>query len=108
MLATKEIGSAGGLTRADSSRRVAATVARDLGLRSLENWSKEEGEAFQRLAPIVAAASPAAWPADAKKSMRKLLRAKGGAEEAKYARLLSEQSHFLAQLRASCRRAEFH
>jgi hypothetical protein len=65
-----------------------------------------EKRGFHRLAPIVAAANPAEWPADARKSMRKLLRAKGGAYEVEYARLMSEHKQFLSNLRERCRRAE--
>jgi len=106
MLATIELAGAGGSTRAESADRVATSVARDLGLRSVSAWSASEQSAYGRLAPVVAATRPAAWPADAKRSMRKLLRAKGGPCEAEYARLLSEHDHFLSELRASCRLAE--
>ncbi len=108
MLATRELAAAGGSTRADSAERVAMNVAHDLGLRSLATWSRSEQLAYQRLAPIVAATKPAAWPADAKRSMRKLLRAKAGSSEAGYGRLLGEHDHFLAELRGSCRRAGSH
>ena len=106
MLASKALAAAGGSTRADAADRVANGVARDLGLRSLSSWSSNERLGFSRIAPIVAATRPADWPASAKRSMRKLLRAKGGPSEADYARLLSEHDHFLSALRASCRRAE--
>jgi len=106
MLAARELSAVGGKTRAESARIVARNVARDLGARSVGNWSATELLAYRRLAPIVAAAEPAAWPADAKRSMRKLLRAKGGPAEADYARLLCEHGYFLAALRASCRKAE--
>jgi hypothetical protein len=106
MLATKALAAAGGSTRKESADRVAMNVARDLGLRSMHTWSPAEQRACRLLAPIVAATSPATWPAEAKRSMRKLLRAKGGICEAEYARMLSEHEHFLSELRASCRLAE--
>jgi hypothetical protein len=108
MLATKALAAAGGSTRKESADRVAMNVARDLGLRSMHTWSPAEQRACRLLAPIVAATSPATWPAEAKRSMRKLLRAKGGTCEAEYARMLSEHEHFLSELRASCRLAENH
>lgn len=106
MLATKALAAAGCSTRAESADRVASCVSRDLGLRSLSTWALPERLAFSRIAPIVAATKPAAWPASAKRSMRKLLRAKGSASEADYARLLSEHDHFMSALQASCRDAE--
>lgn len=108
MLATKALAAAGGSTRAESADRVAASVARDLGVRSISTWSPAEQRACRLLAPIVAATNPVTWPADAKRSMRKLLRAKGSTCEAQYARMLSEHEHFLSKLRTSCRRAENH
>jgi hypothetical protein len=105
MLATKSLAATGCSTRAEAADRLAEYVARDLGLRSLSRWTADERLGFSRLAPIVAATNPAAWPADAKRSMRKLLRAKGGPSEADYARLLCKHDYFLSALRASCRHA---
>jgi len=106
MLATNELASCGGRTRAESAAMVATKLARDLRLRSVSTWSPEEMRGFRQLAPIVAATGPASWSADAKRSMRKLLRAKGGHYEADYARLLSEDEQFLSELRKCCRRAD--
>jgi len=106
MLATEALAAAGGSTRADAADRVTNRVARDLGLRSLKDWAPSERLGFSRIAPIVAATGPADWPASAKRSMRKLLRAKGGPFEADYARLLCEHEHFLSALRAHCRHAD--
>jgi hypothetical protein len=106
MLATKELAAAGGSTRAVSADRVATKVARDLQMRSVDTWSPSEKRGFRRLAPIVAATNPAAWPAEAKRSMRKLLRAKGGPFEVEYASLVSQHETFLSELRISCRRAD--
>lgn len=105
MLATKSLAATGCPSRAEAADRLAEYVANDLGLRSLSRWTPDERLGFSRLAPIVAATNPAAWPADAKRSMRKLLRAKGGPSEADYARLLCEHDYFLSALRASCRHA---
>jgi hypothetical protein len=102
MLATRELAATGGLTRADSANQVASQLARELRMRSVDTWSPSEKRGFRRLAPIVAAARPATWPADAKRSMRQLLRAKGGPFEAKYARLLCEHDQFLSMLRKRC------
>jgi hypothetical protein len=106
MLATQELATVAGRTRAESSRCVARNVARDLHVRSIKSWSKSERSGLQRIAPIVAATKPAAWPSDAKAAMRKLLRAKGGAEEVVYARLLGQHQMFRSELRAICRSAD--
>jgi len=106
MLATRGLAAAGGATRKESADRVAARVARDLGLRSVKNWSADEKRAYRQIAPIVAAATPANWPLAAKRSMRTLLRTKGSSLEAKYARLLCEHTHFLSALRSSCQAAD--
>jgi hypothetical protein len=102
MLATRELAATGGLTRADSADRVASQLAHDLRMRSVSTWTPSEKRGFRRLAPIVAATRPATWPTDAKRSMRQLLRAKGGPFEVKYARLLCEHDRFLSTLRKSC------
>jgi hypothetical protein len=102
MLATRELAAAGGLTRAESADRLASKLARELRMRSVDTWSPSEKRGFRRLAPIVAATRPATWPADAKRSMRQLLRAKGGPLEATYARLLCEHDQFLFTLRKRC------
>ncbi len=106
MLATEALAAAGGPTRADAADGVTNRVARDLGLRSLKDWAPSERRGFSRIAPIVAATRPADWAASAKRSMRKLLRAKGDPFEADYARLLCEHEHFLSALRARCRQAD--
>jgi hypothetical protein len=105
MLATNEFATSGGPTRAESADKVATKLARDLRMRSVSTWSPSEIRGFRRLAPIVAATKPAAWSADAKRSIRKLLRAKGGPFEIDYARLLSQDKQLLSELRKYCRRA---
>jgi hypothetical protein len=105
MLATKELAAAGGRTRKTAARRVAAQLATDLGIRSFVGWSAAERRAFERIAPIAAAANPTNWSKEAKRSMRELLRAKGGDHEASYARLLGLHKTFLVALRKACRRA---
>jgi hypothetical protein len=64
-----------------------------------------EESAFTRIAPIVAVVDVKNWSADVRRSMRELLRAKGGDREAVYARLLRQHKPFLAALRQACRRA---
>ena len=106
MLATQELAAVGGLTRSESAKRVAENVARDLGMRSVKSWSRDERRAFENIAPIVAATRPAEWPSGEKKSMRKLLRAKGAPMEATYARQLAGHAHFRSALRSICRKSD--
>lgn len=106
MLATKVLGEAGGRTRRSAATRVAKQLAADLGLRSFGNWSASERNAFERIAPIALAAAPKNWSPAAKKSMRALLRAKGGDREVRYARLIGQHQEFLTSLRKACRRSE--
>lgn len=106
MLATKALGAAGGRTRQYSAARVAKQLAEDIGIRSFDSWSTSERNAFKRIAPIAAASNPGSWSSEARKSMRELLRAKGGDREARYARLIGQHQVFLSSLRKACRRAE--
>jgi len=100
-LATDELGRAGGRTRLAASNRVMNGVAKDIGIRSLDKWSSEEKQAFRALAPIVAATKPGAWDQDAKRSLRAMLKAKGGKRELEYARRLCRNNQFLFALRAT-------
>lgn len=104
MLASESLAAIGSMTSDEAAERVGASVARDIGLRNLSRWPASEQRAYRQLAPIVAATKPAQWPGEAKKSMRALLRAKGGSHEADYARLLAENHYFLKVLRKICRK----
>lgn len=103
-LATREIGMAGGKTRQQSATLLMNRVSRDLCIGSLDGWTTEEKRSFSALAPFVAAANPQAWPAFAKRSMRKIVRAKGGIQEAIYARNLCQDEQLLMSLRNACQR----
>jgi len=103
MLATRELGGAGGRTRKNAVGRVAARLSRDIGLKSQGRWSTAERRGFRMIAPVVAAANPGGWPTADKRSLRQLLRAKGGRYEARYARLLCENDKLLKSLRKICR-----
>jgi hypothetical protein len=106
MLATQSLAAVAGGSHTQASNRVAAQLARDIDLRSLHRWSPQERRAFIRIAPIVAAVSPSTWTNEDKRDLRELLRAKGGDNEADYARLLSEHATFLKTLRKKCRQAD--
>ena len=104
MLASRELGTTVARSHAGSADAIAASVARGLDIRNIERWSSAERRGFMRIAPIVAAAGPASWTRDEKRTMRALLRAKGGDREARYARLLSKHDKFLKSLKKACRR----
>jgi hypothetical protein len=106
LLATQELAATGCLNRTDAVEKVSAGVARDLGMRSVNSWSAKEKNGFQLIAPFVAAARPANWPSESKRSVRKILRAKGGEDEVEFARLVAKHDHFLSELRRRCRSAE--
>ena len=102
MLATRELGAAGGRTREDAVSRVVARLNRDIGIKSQARWSAAERRGFKVIAPIVAVVKPKDWPATDKRSLRQLLRAKGGCKEARYARLLCDNEKLLRSLRKAC------
>jgi hypothetical protein len=106
MLATEVLNAAGGHTRKAAANRVAAALARDIGIPSFDGWTASERRGFRQIAPIAAAAKPKNWSADAKRAMRELSRAKGGDFEAKYARFLGQHQPFLSALQKACRQAD--
>ena len=103
MLATRELGAAGGGTRAEAESYIVKRVSKALGIRNLKAWSRSEQNAFRQLAPILAATDLSSWPAGEKEATRKLLRAKGGPLETRYARLLGQNKFLFSKLRAACR-----
>jgi hypothetical protein len=106
MLATEVLGTSTSSKRGDAANEVASKLARNIGVRSLQRWSASERRAFSNIAPIVATTNPETWAADDKRSLRELLRAKGGDIEMHYAKLLCRHGKLLNSLRTACRRAE--
>jgi hypothetical protein len=106
MLASRELGAQPARRHADAARKLAEQLARQLGIRGMQGWSRNERRAFTRMAPFIASANPGDWPDADRRSMRDIARAKGGACEAHFARLLGDHGLFLAALRKACRRAE--
>jgi len=106
MLATRALAAAGGRTRAEAADRIAAQLARNLGIRSTSDWTGDERRGFRTLAPIIASTNAADWPDEDKRSMRILVRAKGASTELEYARLMNQHGCFLSALRKCCQRAE--
>lgn len=102
MLATRMLADSGRRRRRDAVASIARELAENLDLRSLNKWTSAERHSFEVMAPIVAAASPGSWPTDAKRDMRRLLRAKGGQRELQFAQLMSRNRHFFDALRRAC------
>ena len=88
MLAAQQLDDAGGTSRSDAAGRVLRKVGNDLGLGSMDKWSKFALASARRLAPIIASTYLSTWSASSKKSVRQPLRGKGGSTETDYARLL--------------------
>lgn len=105
-LATDVLASSGRKSRRDAVSDVAKRVAKDLRLRGYSRWTPAEQRAFRMMAPIVAAASPGSLSTDAKRQMRRLLRAKSAAGEFAYARKLASLDDFRIALSRACRAVE--
>ena len=106
LLATRVLNQAGRQSRRKAQDQVAHRLARDLGIRSMDDWSGEERRWFVRLAPIVAATAPAAWPPVDRRETIALMRAKGGRLERDFARRFGRHERFFNTLRKACRREE--
>jgi hypothetical protein len=102
MLATEVLGAAGGRLRREAESRVVTRALAAIGIRNFETWSPSEQDAFRQLAPILLALAPDSWPAQEKKRTRTLARAKGGALESRYAKLLSRHEFLVSRLQAAC------
>jgi hypothetical protein len=71
----------------DRERGVAETSAelmRHCGLRSLRGFSRDQREAWQRLAPILTLLDLGTWPDDERRALVDLIRAKGARSERDY------------------------
>ncbi len=102
-LATVVLGCAGGTTRNVAAERVARRLMKDLGVTSLQSWTREERRGLVAIAPFVAALQPSTWSNKEKRNVRKLVQAKGGPRELAYAKLMAADRHVLSNLRARCR-----
>jgi hypothetical protein len=81
-------------------------LVKDLGIRSVQAWTKNEKSGLLAMAPVVAALRPGGWSPSEKSKVCKLLRAKGGNRELIYARLLAGSNKLLQELRTACLDAE--
>ncbi len=105
-LASRALASVCEETRNAAADRVASGLLRDLGVRSFRNWTSAEMTALRAIVPYFAALHPSDWSADAKRSLRKILRAKGGRHELVYARLTAKNDGLLQTFRRACIDAE--
>ena len=102
----------GHITRAfDGDRRAAAAdavarVARVLGATGWRRWAPPERRAFERLATVIGLIPDLArWPARDRARLRQVMRAKGGAGEARYLALLGGHRRLRESLEALAREA---
>jgi hypothetical protein len=102
-LATQEIAKTGKLSRKNALRAIARRIMKDLGLRSIKSWSRNEQEAFVRFCPIVAAGDPGNWSPSERKALVRTMRAKGGESEVDYARRLRAHERLFLALKNKCR-----
>jgi len=105
LLATREIAGTGELSRKKALQIIARRMMKDLGLRSIRNWSRTEQETFVHFCPVVAAADPGKWTSREKKTLIELMRAKGGQSEVNYARRLQAHEKLFLTLKKKCRQA---
>jgi hypothetical protein len=104
LLATRELAGTGLPSRRRANDAIAHRLAADLGLESMERWSGEERRWFIRLAPIVAATHPVAWPKRDRDALARLMRAKGGPCERDFTRLFGRHRRFFTALKKACRK----
>ena len=70
----------------------------------MDGWSGEERRWFVRLAPIVSATHPVAWPKRDRNRLVQMIRAKGGDCERDFIRRFGEHKRFFGALKKACRR----
>jgi hypothetical protein len=105
VLASEELARGAGRGRERDAERVAARMARALGVRSLTRWPGAERDGFVALAPLVALLDLRPLDAAARAGLVRVLRLKGAAREAPYVRAAAADPHLLPGLMAVARRA---
>jgi hypothetical protein len=89
-----------GSDRTSAVDEASADLMRRCGLKSLRGFSRDQREAWRRIAPIVALFDVASWKDDERRALVDLVRAKGGHSERDYvARYLAHPSLDVAVLR---------
>jgi hypothetical protein len=105
MLAMQELSKVNCISRTKAVKSLAQRISGDLGLRSTNAWTQQERRALEQFSPIVAVTDPVSWPVAEKRSMTKLIRAKGSDYEVDYARRLCQHAWFFAMLKKRCKQA---
>ncbi len=105
LLATSALAAARQPSRKKALDSVVTKVMLTLGVRTMEKWAAQQRAAFIRLCPLIAALDLASWPTKDRRSLIRLMRAKGGRLEIDYARQLKNHSRFFEQLKSRCRDA---
>jgi len=103
MLATRQLARSAFRSRKKAQVEIARELAVALGIDSTNDWTSDERRWFHRLAPVVIATMPAAWPVRQRRSMISLLRAKGGACERDFVRRFAAHRQFFDALKSACR-----
>jgi hypothetical protein len=106
-LVTRAVAERFGGDRPAAARASARRAARLLGASGWRRWPADERRAFERMA-LVAALIPdlGGWPAGDRRRLLRLMRAKGGAGEREYVRLLDGHRRLRRSLEALRARAE--
>jgi len=103
--ASEELAKAGRSDRHADASAVAARVARALGVRNRERWSRAEREAFVALAPVMALLNLNTLSVRSRGRVVALMRAKGHAQERGYARAAARDRVVLPALMAVARKS---
>ena len=104
LLATRQLARTGHRSRRKAQDALAHSLAGDLGIDSMADWSQEERRWYVRLCPVVSALNPATWPATDRRLLADLMRAKGSALERDFVRRFGKHERLFDALKRACRR----
>jgi len=102
---TQRIAQTGPANRKTAIAALVTSVAKQLNVTNRNKWSTQQRQSFARLAPIVALITDLdTWPIPAKRSLAKLMLAKGAPQERDYAQRLFNSDRLRHVLhRVACR-----
>jgi hypothetical protein len=104
---TVRIAQTGPANRKKAIATLVADVAKQLKVTNSKNWSTQQRQSFARFAPIVALITDLdTWPIAAKRSLAKLMLAKGAPQEREYAQRLFDSDRLRDALRRVACRAQ--
>lgn len=102
LLATRQLAGTGALLRSKASLGLCRHIAEVMNIDTLHEWSIAERKWFAILSPLIAEANPADWPAKDKRTLVRMIRAKGGESELDYAREARKLPRYFSALKKSC------